>query len=282
MKGGNMPTKQQANLPYVILNNPNALMLWKNATKEVRTAGVLISEFRISLARSDIDAYFDFADKWNAAFPKLAKKYYAHGTETVDAGAKMAGVSSSTIYYALRTTAIYDRQSFAALETKAQANGVTLFWTHLRTLAERLEDNAAVRAEAEEQLVQQQLTNKQLNTLIDSLLKEEPKEEYTAFQEFDAVLSAFKGFVGNIDRFSAIFEAVDNEFNGSAEQGNAVLGQAFELLGYFDDLKEFISEKESYIQEICTAIQKISVADTPEVAEAEELAIDFSELAMVH
>jgi hypothetical protein len=126
-------------------------------------------------------------------------------------------------------------------------------------MAERLEDKADIRAEVEEQLVQQQLTNKQLNALIDSLLTEEPKEEYTPFQEFGAVLNAFKGFVGNVDRFTAIFEAVDNEFDGSAEQGEAVLGQAFELLGYFGDLKAFLNEQESYLQDICNSIQKVQL-----------------------
>jgi len=230
--------------------------LYEQATKEVRTAGILMSEFRMKSSRSDISVNFDFAEKWRRAFPKSTDKSYEHGSEIVKAGAKIAGINQTTIYYALRTTAVYSRKEYETLDAKAQENGAVLCWTHLRIIAERLADNAEVRAEIEAALVSRRLTTAELNDLIDEALGEtNTPEEQTALQAFEETINAFKAFAGSTGRFVAVFEAVENTFDGSEEQKKEVLERAYELLGYFGDIQEFLEEHEASIQKICDAVQ---------------------------
>ena len=102
----------------------------------------------------------------------------------------------------------------------------------------------------------------------------------TPLNALESVTNVFKGFVGNMAQYLAVFEAVDNEFDGSAAQGQAIIEQINELRGYFGDLSEFIDEQETYLQELCDAVQNtMSDAAEPGInADASDRA-DMSQMA---
>jgi len=252
-------------LPFVIRNNSKASELWNNSAKEVRTAGLLISEYRTGSALSGIEANYAFADKWNKAFPN-----YKYGDKIVKLGAKLAGTSPTTIYSILKTTSFYDHKAYQALAAKANANGVVILWTHLRLISDRLNDNPDGQAAAEEALVAKQMTECQLKAFIAGILTADaPQEEPTALQRLDEVSAKVRNLLDCREWITGILEAVDNEFTGDAVQGQAILSKLSELTQCFEETTALISEQSEYIQQIYDAVLKVVGGgkiddDTPE------------------
>ena len=93
----------------LVRNNPKALKLWENASEEEKTAATMLCRFQEKTAKNGIDAIFDFADQWDASFPRASKAAYSRGLEAVKIGAKLADVSPQTVYSVLKTAKFYGR-----------------------------------------------------------------------------------------------------------------------------------------------------------------------------
>jgi hypothetical protein len=253
------------NIPLLIRNKPNLLKIWENATEEEKLAGLILSEFQSKSNRSTIDAYFDLADKWNDTFPKSNKKLRDYGEQAIVKGAKLAGLSASTVYSILRTAAFYGRSGYEALLKKALTNGVVLYWTHLRIIAERLREDKAARTQVEQILVQKQLTEAQLNDLIDEVSPGAKQKRALASGKAD--VSPIKGFVSmnsalrNLskqrEKFEGVIKNLDAEFDGNTEQAKSVFEQTVAWIAACQEILDFIDGQSVLIQQLHDASQAI-------------------------
>ena len=256
-------------IPFIIRNNPKALEVWENATEEERTAGLLLCEFQAKSSKSTIDHHFDFADRWNEVFPKSNKKLFKRGEAAVIKGAMLIGMSAQTIYKALRTTRFYGRNGYEALAKKAAENGVVLQWTHLRTIVHRLGDNKEARTKVEQMLVQKQMTQKELEKLIDKYApkpkKNEalpaPDDEQKTMRSLVSMVSAFRNIAKSRNKFAQTLENVDNEFSGDAEEGRIILEQTSALISSLEEIDGFVKEHSRYIQQIHDAVLAIVIGE---------------------
>ena len=256
-------------IPFIVRNNPKVLELWENATEEERTAGLLLCEFQAKSTKTTIVHYFDFADKWNEVFPRSNKKLFKRGEDAIRKAAQLIGISHTTVYTALQTTRFYGRSGYEALAKKAAVNGVMLHWTHLRTIVTRLSDNKEARTKVEQMLVQKQMTQKELDKLIDKYAprpkkNEElsgPDTEQTAVKNLTSMVSAFRNIAKSRAKFAQTLENVDNEFAGDAEEGRIILEQTSALISCLEEIDEFVKEHSRYIQQIHDAVLAIVIGE---------------------
>jgi hypothetical protein len=256
-------------IPFIIRNNPKVLELWENATEEERTAGLLLCEFQAKSTKSTIEHYFDFADKWNEVFPRSNKRLFKRGEDAIRKAAQLIGISHTTVYTALQTTRFYGRSGYEALAKKAAVNGVMLHWTHLRTIVTRLSDNKEARTKVEQILVQKQMTQNELEKLIDKYAprpkkNEElsgPDTEQTAVRSLISMVSSFKNLAKSREKFVKTLENVDNEFAGDAEEGRIILEQTSALISSLEEIDEFVKEHSRYIQQIHDAVLAIVIGE---------------------
>jgi hypothetical protein len=164
-----------AQIPKEIANNPDKLKLWEEATQDVRDAADLLITLERSRVKNEIEPYFDFYDAWIVKFPPTGKnRRNAYGENCVEAVSGIVGFKSSAIYEILKTAALYGRAGWKALNGKAAANGVFVYWSHLKTVANRLGDpkHKDVRTKVEAAIVSQQYSVSKLNQYIDHLVPE--------------------------------------------------------------------------------------------------------------
>jgi hypothetical protein len=124
----NTVSLNESEVPCFVRNNLKSLKMWEEASEDERNAGLLLCEFQNRSTKTEVLDRFDFADRWNVAFPKANKKLYDRGMEAIKIGAQLAGMSPSTVYSNLRTTGFYKRSGYEALYKKAEANGVEIPW----------------------------------------------------------------------------------------------------------------------------------------------------------
>ena len=244
-------------IPFIIQNNPGSLELWNSTSKEARLAGVLISEFRAGAATANVAAYFDFAEKWEQSFPKSDKNYHDYGNKVIKIGAKMAGSSPSSIYSILRIANFYGRKDYEDLKEKAKENGVVIYWTHLRIIAEKASESPDMRAKAEEALVKKQLTEGQLKAVIKSLSGTAQKREAAAFKQLSAIMENYRKLIESKDLVTAVFDAVDNEYDGSVEQGQDILTRMSAMMTCFEDLNALIEKQAEQAYAIINRVLEI-------------------------
>jgi hypothetical protein len=209
-------------------------------------------------------ARFDFADRWNALFPKANKKLYERGQEAIKKGALLAGMGQTTVYTILRTTAFYKRSGYEAFSKKAEANGKEISWVQLRVIVERLEKNTEARTKVERILVQKSLTEDELEKLIDKLAPETIrrkstaaiKEEPTPTQQFLGMIGSFKKICHARERFEQVLNDFNDNFEDTAEHAKLVLEQTSTLIGYFEEIHDFMDKKVVFITQLRDAAQK--------------------------
>jgi len=239
-------------VPFVISNNPKSLELWNGATQEIKTAGLLISEFRTSSAVTNIEANYDFAEKWHKTFPS-----YKYGDKIVKFGAKIAGESPTSIYSVLQTTSFYDRNRYKTLDQAARANGVVIYWTHLRTITSRLSDRPDVCAAVEAMLVKEQMTDALLKKAINNLLAESAVvEEPSVTQRLDEAVEICSAFLKNKPQIVEVLGGVDPKSIDGIEQGQEVLSKLSDLSRCIEDIHEFLTEQAESIQKLYDVILK--------------------------
>ena len=90
-------SEQERDFPLIIASDSKARRIWEEANEDERSAGLLLCEFQNRSTKSEILDRFDFADRWNAAFPKANKKLYDRGMEAIKKGAMLADMSPSTV-----------------------------------------------------------------------------------------------------------------------------------------------------------------------------------------
>jgi len=255
---------KECEIPFNIRNNPKSLEMWEEASEDERNVGLLLCEYQYRSTRAEVIDRFDFADRWNAAFPKANKKLYDRGMEAIKMGAKLAGISPSTIYSILRTTSFYKRSGYEALNTKAEANGIEIRWIHLRLIVERLEHNTEARTKVERELVQRPMTEAELNKLIDSVAPETARTksgaaemEQNVAHHFMAMVNAFKKLSHARAKFEQVMEDLNDNFDGTPEQAKIVLEQTSALIGSFEEIHDFMDAKVVFVTQLRDAAQAL-------------------------
>jgi len=264
-QGTKAVSPKEKEIPFFIRNNPKSLKMWEEASVDERNAGLLLCEFQNRSTKAEILDRFDFADRWNDAFPKANRKLYDRGMEAIKMGAALAGVSPSTVYSILRTTAFYKRSGYEALHKKAEANGVEIPWILLRLIVERLEKNTEARTKVEREIVRRRMTEAELNKLIDSVAPESARKksgtaaekEMTAAQHFAAMVSAFKKLSHARAKFEQVMEDFNDNFDGTTEQAKIVLEQTSALIGSFEEIQDFMEAKVMFITQLRDAAQSL-------------------------
>jgi hypothetical protein len=264
-QGTNTVSQNEGEIPFFIRNNPKSLKMWEEASEDERNAGLLLCEFQNRSTKAEILDRFDFADRWNAAFPKANKKLYERGMEAIKIGAQLAGISPSTVYSNLRTTGFYKRSGYEALYKKAEANGVEIPWITLRLIVERLEKNTEARTKVEREIVRRRMTEAELNKLIDSVAPEsarkksgtDSEKELTVAQHFAAMVSAFKKLSLARAKFEQVMEDFNDNFDGTADQAKVVLEQTSALIGSFEEIQDFMDAKVMFVTQLRDAAQTL-------------------------
>jgi len=247
------------------------MALWETSTKEARTAGILISELRTSSSATTIEAYFDFADRWNAAFPKSDKNLYEYGEKAIKIGSKLAGAAPSTTYSILRTTGFYSRKDYKSLETRAKKNGVVLYWTHLRLIVDGLSDNLEARTKTEDALVERQMTEGQLKAFIRELVPStKTKEEPTLLQQIGFFIESYRQFTSAGEGLPELISAILLEYAGDIESGQALLNQMSELTVCMEELHESVETHAACVQQAHeTILSKMTGTDAEELEDGD-------------
>ena len=223
-------------------------------SQEEKTAVTLISELNRTSATLQIETYFDFADKWNIAFPKADKKLYDRGKKAIKTGAKAAGVSTRLVYSILSVTKLYDRKTYAPLAAEALQNGITIRWTHLRDIEGKLRDNEPVREQIEQLLVQKPMTSKQLKAEMNALLPASTSETSSSVKRLEAVVSAFRKSFNLQEECLEIIDELSGGQVQDAAQTRLVIERLTELSHYFDELGAFMEDNAAAVQQLCDTL----------------------------
>lgn len=263
----------------MVRNSTSLMKLWENASEEEKTAGILLSEFQLRSNKSLVNAYFDFADKWNDVFPKQNKKMYDKGMKAVKKGAKLAGVGEKTVYSVLRVARFYGRAGYDALAKKAESNGVSIMWVHLRTIAIRLSENKEARTKIEQIITQKSMTESQLNALIDEMAPSSKNkrlessdgvssagssgsgEKPTVISSFISTVSVFRNFAKNREKYLKTITDVNDELSDDTEQAKIVNEQLITLIGCFQEIHAFLEENVAFVQQMRDAADILASAE---------------------
>jgi len=267
-KNTTVPAKKssgQESIPVPIRNNPLSLKIWENATEEEKLAGALLCEFQAKTNNVTITHYFDFADKWDEKFPKENKKRYEFGRQAIEKGSKMAGMSKESVWSILRTTKFYGRTGYESLNKKAQANGVTIYWSHLRLLSDKLSHDKAARTKIEQAMVQRQMTEKQLISLIEGVAPDAvPTKEIAGSGSDRSPLQIFYSLnstLGNLAKQRAKFEraisVVNDEFDGDVEEAQIIFEQTSAFIAHCQEVIDFIEEQNVLVHQMHEAASVI-------------------------
>jgi hypothetical protein len=254
----------EATTPSIISSDDNIQKVWEEATEDERKAGLLLCEFQDRLTESDVLARFDFADRWNAVFPKGNKKLYERGQEAIKTGAKIAGMAESTVYITLRTTSFYQRNGYLALNKKAKENHGEIPWYHIRTIVDRLSDNKEARLIVEREIVSRRMSVRELEKLIDEVAPESKRKkqgatlakEMDVTQQLISMVGSFKKLSHARGRFEQVLEDLNENFEDSPEHAKTVLEQTSALICFFAEIRDFMDEEEKFVTQMRDAAQK--------------------------
>lgn len=150
--------------PTAITADERLAKLWSEAGEDERFLAEALCELKARLHAAGVESYFRFADAWHKRYPKGNRKNYKRGWNSVKHGAAISPYSVSQIYCILKTIRVYSREEYSQLAQRATANGITITWTHLRTIAHHLgkPEQRRMRRKVEEQLVCRKMTEPQL------------------------------------------------------------------------------------------------------------------------
>jgi hypothetical protein len=258
-------SEQESDFPLIINSDPKTRKIWGAANDDERKAGLLLCEFQDRFTQSEVLARFDFADRWNTAFPKANKKLYERGMEAVKIGAELAGMGKSSVYSLLRTTGFYKRSGYDALNKKAVANGVEISWYALLLIVERLENHTEARTKVEREIVKRRMTIRELKQFIDTIAPETMRKasetalekELTVTQQFVSMVGSFKKLSHARGKFEQIMEDLNDSFDGTPEQAKMIIEQASALIGTFEEIQDFMDAKVMFVTQMRDAAQAL-------------------------
>jgi hypothetical protein len=250
---------EAGDIPVIIRNDEKKVKLWEKATDEERLASEIICDFQATNAKTGISAYFDFADKWNEAFPN--KRSYERGLSAVKKASRISGVSASTVYSILRTTKFYGRNGYESLAKKASVNGVILEWTLLRVIVNRLAENKEVRTEIEREIVQRKVTEAQLNAMIDERAPEtiRTRAGQATKRSSLSLLDAFNVDLSKVVRSDEAIERaiqeIDDNYDTHNHEGNKmILKIGNKTLELFSKIAKLVNARKEQLQLLVDAV----------------------------
>lgn len=251
--------------PPAVTGDEKILKAWNAATDDERRLGAELYELEARLHVSGIESYFRFAKWWHDRYPKVNKKNYQKGLGAVKGGAILSPFSVPQVYVIIRTISVYTCESYQELKAQAQANGVVITWTHLRTIANKLgkSEYKRIRQAVENQLVKKKMTEKQLLKLI----AEYAPETITDIERSDSPRpgKVFKSFVSTLKRNVSQYQDFQDTINRieqtileeNVEEVKTELQEALEM---FDRMARFIEENrprlENSLQSVSTATEQ--------------------------
>jgi len=239
--------RQQEDSPHpLIAGDPKKLKRWESASDDARFLGQALCELGCRLNDTGIESYFLFARTWYERYPKKEKKQYERGMKSVEEGASLSPYSAKQVYYILKTIRTYSWDDYLKLASEAAQNGVTIKWTHLRYIADRLgkSEYGAIRREVEEQLVSRQMTEALLKQLIDELTHETDEAKPQPIKKrVNAFLSNMGRNVKMFGTWRTLIRNLESEFQGdSLQEIQTTFEQVEKALEYFDQTVAFIDE----------------------------------------
>ena len=230
----------------MIMGDPKKRKKWDSASDDARFLGQALCELESRINVTGIESYFLFAKTWHERYPKGEKKQYERGKKSVDEGASMSPYSAKQVYSILKTIRTYSWEDYLRLADEATKNGVTIKWTHLRTISDRLgkTECRGLRHEVEEQLVSRQMTEALLNQLIDELTNATGQEKTQPFTtKVRSFLSNLGKNVKQYDSWKNLIHNLESEFQGdSPEEIQTTFSQVEKALEYFDLTAAFMAE----------------------------------------
>ena len=259
--------------PPNVASNARLLQIWEGSTDEERRTAMLILGLDSKMAATDIEGYFRFGEEWETLYPLQDKSRYECGRETVKKGAILGGTSASRIYQILATLKAYTQTQYRELAAQAEANGVTIRWTHLRVIAWRLgkSEYRTIRRKIEQELVRQPFTESQLNKRIDELAPatvdsrksldglEESTDTTVEGREtgksgktmiaamvtgLGRVVSQYQGWVRALNHWESEYQTNDQE------EVDAAFGTVNTLLHQMQETRSFLDQVEGILEQM--------------------------------
>ena len=230
----------------LIACDPKKRKKWDSASDDARFLGQALCELGSRINVTGIESYFQFAQTWYERYPKGEKKQYERGMKSVEEGASLSPYSAKQVYCILKTIRTYSWDDYTKLASEAAQNGVTIKWTHLRIISDRLgkSEHRTIRREVEKQLVSRQMTEVLLKQLIDELTCE------TGEVKSPPVRTQVRSFLSNLGRnvkmfgtWKTLIQNLENGFQGeSPEEIQTTFEQVNKALEYFDQTAAFMQE----------------------------------------
>ena len=266
--------------PPNVASNARLLLIWENSTEEERQTALLILQLDSKMAATDIEGYFRFGEEWEKLYPRVNcaggtkdKSRYDCGRETVKKGAILGGTSASRVYQILTTLKAYTQMQYRELAAQAEANGVTIRWTHLRTIAWRLgkSEYRTVRRKVEQELVKQLFTESQLNKRIDELAPatvgnrqhQEDQEEQTAETvtgksgktPVAAIVTGLGQVVPQFPRWVKTLNRWESEYQtDSQDEVEATFGTVNTLVHQMQEIRTFLDQAEGILEQMQSTV----------------------------
>lgn len=238
--------------PPLIAGDPKKRKQWESASDDARFLDKALCELGYRINVTGIESYFLFADAWYERYPKSQKKQYERGMKAVQEGAALSPYSANQVYSILNTIRIYGWEHYSALASQALANGVTIRWTHLRIIAERLgkSEFERVREEVERQMVAKQMTEATLKQLIDTLAPETATARTQPLKkQVSSLIADYGKSVRRFTHWGTVIERLECEFTGeTSEEIEATRNQIEMMLRYFDETVAFMEKNRPYLE----------------------------------
>ena len=269
-ESGRLETDDLSTPPAYIVNDSRKLKKWNSADEDARFLGKALCEMGNRVNQTTIENHFFFADTWYQRYPKDDKKMYQRGMKSVQEGAALSPFSVKQVYYILKTIKLYSWPDYQALAAKASANHVTIRWTHLRTIADRLgkKEYRSIRREVESELVCRQMTEKLLNERIDELAPETIRTiEKPIKSQVTSIIANLGKNVKQYDHWRNVIDRFESEFQGETlEEVVSAREQVTAALEYFDQTSRFITECREKLENLAGVTAHLVKHFTPDNA----------------
>jgi hypothetical protein len=225
---------------------------WQEATPDARFLAAELCKHDLKSNKTVVEIHLDFADAWHERFPKEKNARYKRDMEFVRTGAALSPYTESQVYKILKTINVYSRDSYEKLAAAAAKNGVILYWSHLRLIAERVgkSEFRQLRAKVEQELVETQLTYTQLDQLLKQMMPEseeetqEPRTE--SRKQLKALLSSFRKTTNNFGDWQDALEQF--QLSEDPKQVAATRREAEEAIQLLDQMTQFINENRPVLE----------------------------------
>ena len=254
---------RQPDLPLAVAADEKLQKAWNAATDDERLLGAELHELESRLHDTGIESYFQFAQWWHENYPKENKKNHRKGLAAVKGGAALSPFSTAQVYVIIRTISIYSYQAYRELKRKADANGVIITWTNLRTIANKLgkSEYKRIRQTVENQLVKKKMTEKQLKKLIgeyapETITDAEREETPQPGKVFKSFVSTMKRNVSQCREMQETFAHLEKVIGDDAPE--EMQAELREVLDMFDQMARFIEENRPRLEHSLQAVSVVT------------------------